>query len=44
VLRGRGLEWRDGPDAPAVAVVNESWIAGTPRTAIRWDGASGSAT
>ena len=27
VLRGRGIEWRDGPDAPPVAVVNESWIA-----------------
>jgi predicted permease len=27
ILRGRGLEWRDGPDAPAVAVVNESWVA-----------------
>jgi predicted permease len=26
VLRGRGIEWRDGPDAPTVAVVNESWI------------------
>jgi predicted permease len=27
VLRGRGIEWRDGPEAPGVAVVNESWVA-----------------
>ena len=26
ILRGRGIEWRDGPDATPVAVVNESWM------------------
>jgi putative ABC transport system permease protein len=26
VLRGRGLTWRDDADAPAVAVVNESYV------------------
>jgi putative ABC transport system permease protein len=26
VLRGRGLEWRDTPDAAPVVVVNESWV------------------
>jgi predicted permease len=26
MLRGRALEWRDGPDAPGVAVVNQSWV------------------
>jgi predicted permease len=26
VLRGRNLEWRDGPDAPPVALVNQSWV------------------
>lgn len=26
VLRGRALGWQDGPNAPAVAVVNASWV------------------
>ena len=26
VVRGRAIEWSDGANAPAVAVVNESWI------------------
>lgn len=26
VLRGRALDWRDGPSAPGVALVNESWV------------------
>ncbi len=26
VLRGRGLDWRDGPAAPGAAVVNQSWV------------------
>jgi len=27
VIRGRDLEWRDDETAPAVALVNESWVA-----------------
>jgi hypothetical protein len=26
VLRGRALEWQDGPNTPPVAVVNTSWV------------------
>jgi predicted permease len=26
LLRGREFRWEEGPDAPAVAVVNESWV------------------
>jgi predicted permease len=26
VLRGRAIEWRDGPGGPPVAVVNQSWV------------------